>query len=71
MNAFVRYLAAMLDENSLLCEIVTPTVDDLYAFITGSLARLVGVEGWNTSLKVLYLKRGFVETPTCTRTTER
>ncbi|WP_285102064.1 Lrp/AsnC family transcriptional regulator [Promicromonospora sp. MEB111] len=60
---FVRYLAAMLDENSLLCEIITPTVEELYAFITGSLARLDGVEGWNASLEVLYLKRGFVETP--------
>lgn len=60
---FVRFLAAMLDENSLLCEVITPTAEELYGFMTGSLARLDGVEGWNASLELVYAKRGFVETP--------
>jgi DNA-binding Lrp family transcriptional regulator len=60
---FVRYLAAMLDENALLCEVITPSVPELYTFITESLARLEGVEGWSANMELLYLKRGFIETP--------
>jgi DNA-binding Lrp family transcriptional regulator len=60
---FVRYLAALLDENALLCEVITTSVDDLYAFVTDSLAHLDGVEGWSANMELLFLKRGFVETP--------
>ncbi|PSL37183.1 DNA-binding Lrp family transcriptional regulator [Labedella gwakjiensis] len=60
---FVRYLAAMLDENALLCEVITPSVAELYRFITESLSHLDGVEGWSANMELLYLKRGFVETP--------
>jgi len=60
---FVRYLAAMLDDNSLLCEVIGPSVDEVYQFITGSLSVLDGVEGWTASMELLYMKRGFIETP--------
>lgn len=60
---FVRFLATMLDDNSLLCEVIAPSVSDLYSFINGSLAVLDGVEGWTASMELLYLKRGFIETP--------
>ncbi len=60
---FVRYLAALLDENALLCEVISPSSTELYGFITGSLAHLDGVQGWTASMELLYLKRGFVETP--------
>lgn len=60
---FVRYLALMLDENSLLCELITPSAADLHAFVTGPLSRLEGVQGWSASMELVFLKRGFVETP--------
>lgn len=59
----VRYLSATLDENSLFCEVIMPSTDALYEFITSTLSRLDGVEGWNASMELLSLKRGFVETP--------
>lgn len=59
---FVRYLALMLDENSLLCELITPSAADLHAFMTGPLSGLEGVEGWSASMELVFLKRGFVET---------
>jgi len=58
----VRYLAELLDENALLCEVIAPSARDLSTFITGSLARLDGVEGWAASMELLYLKRSFLET---------
>ncbi|QEW02171.1 Lrp/AsnC family transcriptional regulator [Microbacterium lushaniae] len=60
---FVRYLAALLDENALLCEVITTSVDELYGFVTDSLAHLDGVQGWTANMELLFLKRGFVETP--------
>lgn len=60
---FVRYLAALLDDNALLCEVITTSVDDLFGFVTDSLAHLDGVEGWTANMELLFLKRGFVETP--------
>jgi DNA-binding Lrp family transcriptional regulator len=60
---FVRYLALMLDENSLLCELITPSSQDLHAFMTGPLSHLDGVRGWSASMELVFLKRGFVETP--------
>ncbi|MFS0714248.1 Lrp/AsnC family transcriptional regulator [Microbacterium sp. 2P01SA-2] len=60
---FVRYLAATLDQNSLLCEVITTSVDELYSFVTDSLAHLDGVLGWSANMELLFLKRGFIETP--------
>lgn len=60
---FVRYLAALLDENALLREVITTSVDELYSFVTDSLAHLEGVQGWTANMELLFLKRGFVETP--------
>lgn len=59
----VRYLAATLDENALFCEVITRSSDDLYEFITSTLSALDGVEGWTASMELLFLKRGFAETP--------
>lgn len=59
----VRYLAATLDDNSLFCEVITPSTADLYTFITSTLSVLDGVQGWSASMELLFLKRGFVETP--------
>ena len=59
----VRYLAAILDDNSLFCELISPSVADLNDFISHTLALLDGVEGWTGAMELLYLKRGFVETP--------
>jgi DNA-binding Lrp family transcriptional regulator len=60
---FVRYLAALLDENALLCEVITTSVDELYGFVTDALAHLEGVQGWTANMELLFLKRGFIETP--------
>jgi DNA-binding Lrp family transcriptional regulator len=59
----VRYLAATLDQNSLFCEVITPSPKDLYSFITKKLSTLEGVRGWTAAMELLFLKRGFVETP--------
>ncbi len=59
----VRYLAATLDENSLFCELIMPSARDLYGFVTQAVATLDGVQGWTASMELLFLKRGFVETP--------
>ena len=59
----VRYLAATLDENSLYCEMIMPSDRDLYGFITQAVATLDGVKGWTASMELLFMKRGFVETP--------
>jgi DNA-binding Lrp family transcriptional regulator len=62
-NPAVRYLAATLDENSLFCEVIAVSVPELYKFISGTLSHMKGVLGWNASMELLFLKRGFVETP--------
>ncbi len=59
----VRYLASLLDDSSLFCEVITPSPVELHAFIQGTLAHLTGVQGWNASMELVYLKRGSVETP--------
>ncbi len=59
----VRYLAATLDGNALLCEVIATSTTSLFAFITTVLAKLDGVLGWSASMELLFLKRGFVETP--------
>ncbi|MDF2443836.1 MAG: hypothetical protein JWR01_2039, partial [Subtercola sp.] len=63
LHPAVRYLAATLDENSLFCEVILPSTGDLYSFITSTLSQLDGVEGWTASMELLFLKRGFIETP--------
>ena len=59
----VRYLGATLDGNSLLCEVIAESTRGLFEFTTATLAKLEGVVGWNASVELLSLKRGFVETP--------
>lgn len=59
----VRFLAAALDENSLYCEIILPSTESLHDFMTGTIAHLKGVRGWNASMELVFMKRGFIETP--------
>jgi DNA-binding Lrp family transcriptional regulator len=59
----VRYVAAVLSQNALLCELIVPTTDDVYEFTNGVLGRLEGVLGWTASIVLLTVRRGFVETP--------
>lgn len=59
----VRFLAAALDENSLYCEIILPTTESLHDFMTGTIAHLKGVRGWNASMELVFMKRGFIEAP--------
>ncbi|MFK3979339.1 Lrp/AsnC family transcriptional regulator [Micromonospora sp. NPDC050397] len=59
----VRYVAAMLSNNALMCELILPTTQDLFEFTTNTLGRLEGVQGWTASVVLLVLRRGFVETP--------
>lgn len=59
----VRFLAAALEENSLYCEIILPTTETLHDFLTGTIAHLKGVRGWNAAMELVFMKRGFIETP--------
>lgn len=59
----VRFLAAGLDENSLYCEIILPSTATLHEFITGVIGQLDGVKGWSAAMELVFLKRGFIETP--------
>jgi DNA-binding Lrp family transcriptional regulator len=59
----VRYLAALLDDNSLFCEVITTSAAELHRFFLSTLAQLDGVLGWNASMELVFLKRGGVETP--------
>ncbi|HEY3507488.1 MAG TPA: Lrp/AsnC family transcriptional regulator [Actinocatenispora sp.] len=59
----VRYVAAMLSANRLMCELILPTETDLYRFTTETLGSLDGVTGWAASMELLTIRRGFVETP--------
>jgi DNA-binding Lrp family transcriptional regulator len=59
----VRYVAATLNHNALMCEVILPTTDDVYAFTTETLGGLNGVQGWTASIVLLTFRRGFVETP--------
>ena len=58
----VRFLADTLD-GALLCELFQPDVTALHAFLTDTVSRLDGVRGWEASMELLTLKRGFIETP--------
>jgi DNA-binding Lrp family transcriptional regulator len=59
----VRYVAALLSHNALMCELILPTTEDLFAFTNQTLGRLEGVQGWTASVVLLVLRRGFVGTP--------
>ena len=59
----VRYLAALLDDNSLFCEVITTSTAELHRFFLSTLAQLEGVQGWNASMELVFLKRAGVETP--------
>ena len=59
----VRYLAALLDDNSLFCEVITTSAAELHRFFLSTLAQLEGVQGWNASMELVFLKRAGVETP--------
>lgn len=59
----VRYLSAMLEENSLQCEIILPSTESLHGFLTGTIAQLKGVRGWEAAMELVFLKRNFIETP--------
>ena len=59
----VRYVASVLDRNALLCEMMLPSNLELYEFLTQTLARFDGVEGWTASMELVFLKYGFIETP--------
>ena len=59
----VRFVADTLNGSSLLCEVIQPSEQALHGFVTGTLSRLGGVRGWEASVELLTVKRGFVETP--------
>jgi DNA-binding Lrp family transcriptional regulator len=58
----VRYLAATL-ECLLICEVIMPSTQDVYDFVTHGLGKIEGVQGWTANVELLTLKRGFLETP--------
>ena len=59
----VRYVAAALNGSSLWCEVIQPSQAALFEFLTETLATLDGVRGWQASMELLTIRRGFVETP--------
>ena len=61
--AGVRFVAATLSGSSLLCEMIQPSQDALFKFLTHTLASLDGVRGWQASMELLTIRRGFIETP--------
>lgn len=58
----VRYLAATLS-CSLVCEVIMPSTEDVYEFVTQGLGKIEGVLGWSANVELLTVKRGFLETP--------
>lgn len=58
----VRYVAATLNGNALMCELILPTTRDVFGFVTTILGQLDGVLGWAAHLELVTFKRGFVET---------
>lgn len=59
----VRYLASLLNGNTLLCEAITESSDELYKFTSEDLAGIDGVEGWRAAIELMTVKRGFIRTP--------
>ncbi|RKR88642.1 DNA-binding Lrp family transcriptional regulator [Micromonospora pisi] len=63
----VRYVAATLGQESLMCEVILPTHADVLDFTTRTLARIDGVRSWAAGVELLTVKRGFVLTPWAAR----
>lgn len=59
----MRYVGSTLGMASLMCELILPATDDVFAFVTHTLGQLDGVLGWTASVELVTFKRGFVETP--------
>ncbi|HEX6682553.1 MAG TPA: AsnC family transcriptional regulator [Candidatus Limnocylindrales bacterium] len=59
----VRYVAATLGQESLMCEVILPTHRDVYEFTSCTLAGIEGIQAWTANVQLLTLKRGFVQTP--------
>lgn len=59
----VRYVAATLGRESLMCEVILPSTEDLFRFTTTTLADIPGIQAWSTSVELLTLKRAFVDVP--------
>jgi DNA-binding Lrp family transcriptional regulator len=59
----VRVVACTLNSSSLVCELIQPSESALHSFLTDTLALLDGVLGWQASMELLTVKRGFIETP--------
>jgi DNA-binding Lrp family transcriptional regulator len=59
----VRYVAATLGQESLMCEVILPTHADVLEFTTRTLARIDGIRSWSAGVELLTVKRGFVPTP--------
>lgn len=63
----VRYVAATLGQESLMCEVILPTHADVLEFTTQTLARIDGLRSWTAGVELLTVKRGFVVTPWAAR----
>jgi DNA-binding Lrp family transcriptional regulator len=63
----VRFVAATVGQESLLCEVILPTHKDLHWFTTRTLAGIEGIQAWTANVELLTLKRAFVHTPWATR----
>nr|MDT0658135.1 Lrp/AsnC family transcriptional regulator [Micromonospora sp. DSM 115978] len=63
----VRYVAATLGQESLMCEVILPTHADLFRFTTQTLGGIDGIRAWTASVELLTVKRGFVITPWAAR----
>jgi len=59
----VRYVAATLGQQSLMCEVILPTHEDVYRFTTVTLAGIEGIQAWTANVQTVTLKRGWVATP--------
>ncbi|GAA0912027.1 Lrp/AsnC family transcriptional regulator [Nonomuraea longicatena] len=59
----VRFIAAMLGQASLMCEVIMPTTDDLYRFTSRTLAAVPGISSWTANVQVLPVKRGYLMWP--------
>jgi DNA-binding Lrp family transcriptional regulator len=59
----VRFVADTLNRGSLLCELIQPDVPALHSFLSDTIARLEGVRGWEASMELLTVRRGYAETP--------
>jgi DNA-binding Lrp family transcriptional regulator len=59
----VRYVAATLGQQSLTCEVILPSHDDVYRFTTATLGGIDGIQSWTANVELLTLKRGSVPTP--------